>query len=136
MDIRTYTNEDFTGVRRVLNATDLFVPAVDTRKRFQDKIERHPDSIIVAERDDAVVGTVFVTDDATTVLITRLAVLPDHQGQGIGRSLLDAAESWLVERGTRIAVAFAETSDPELLDWYRERGYTNKGQYEMMWKDL
>lgn len=136
MHLRDYTDADFDDVRRVLEETGLFVPEVDTRDRFKEKIEREPGSIIVAADGGRVVGCVFVTDDATTVLITRLAVHPDQQGAGVGTALLEAVEDWLAERGTRIAVAFAETADTALIDWYEQRGYESKGGYEMMWKDL
>jgi ribosomal protein S18 acetylase RimI-like enzyme len=136
MKVRNYSDSDYTELKDILKATELFVPEVDTRARFKQKIEEQENSIKVATDSGEVVGVVFITDDATNVLITRLAVIPERQGEGIGSRLLENAENFLEKRGTRISVAFAESSNEELKDWYREKGYEEKEDYSMMWKEF
>lgn len=135
-EIRSYTDTDFPDVKSILSETGLFVSEVDKRDRFRQKIEDNPGSIKVAELEGKTVGIIFATDDATNVLLTRLAVLPEYQGQGIGTELLDAAENWLEEQGSEISVVFAEEDNEELKAWYEDQGYENKGSYSMMMKDL
>jgi|APHM01.1.fsa_nt_gi Predicted acetyltransferase len=134
--IRSYVDEDFKEVRRILRDTELYNPEIDTEERFRHKANRSRGSILVAEEEQKVIGTVFITDDATNVLLTRLAVEPKNQDNGIGTDLVEAAEEKLIERDVPVSVAFAETGNKELKEWYRKRGYEAKGKYTMMWKEL
>jgi GNAT superfamily N-acetyltransferase len=51
----------------------------------------------VVEQDGEVVA--FSIADAETRSIWALFVLPDHEGRGFGRALLDAAANWLWSEG-------------------------------------
>jgi predicted N-acetyltransferase YhbS len=56
------------------------------------------------------VGYVLVTDVDGAAHIEQVSVLPDHQGAGVGRALVDRARAWATETG-RSAVSlttFAE----------------------------
>lgn len=134
-NIRNYTTEDYDQVKEVLLETELYNLEIDTKERFEEKISEFQSSILVAE-DEKVVGVVFITDDATNVLLTRLGILPDYQGKGIGTELVKKAEQMLKDRKVPISVAFAESGNEELKQWYKEKGYEEKGDYTMMWKDL
>ena len=58
-------------------------------------LDRDPDSVLVAERDGAIVGTIVAGWDGWRGHLYRLAVDPSFRGQGIGRSLVEAAEGRL-----------------------------------------
>jgi ribosomal protein S18 acetylase RimI-like enzyme len=47
----------------------------------------------VARVDGRLVGAIRVREDDDLLLIGRIAIAPDMQGSGIGRALLDAAET-------------------------------------------
>jgi ribosomal protein S18 acetylase RimI-like enzyme len=91
---------------------------------------------VAENQDQEPVGVVFITYDATNVLLTRLAVLPEYQGKGIGTELVEEAEQILEDREVPVSVAFAESGNKELKQWYRNMGYHEKGDYTMMWKNL
>jgi ribosomal protein S18 acetylase RimI-like enzyme len=51
-------------------------------------------TILVAKLDDRVVGTLMLTDEGSgSVRMRAVAVLPNLQGSGIGRSLVEASEN-------------------------------------------
>ncbi len=90
-------------------------------------------TILVAVRESRVLG--FATLHATPVLhrptavgrITGIAVLPEAQGTGVGRLLVDAAEQWVAEIGLR---RIEVTSGPTHLTahaFYRHLGYEEQG---------
>lgn len=69
------------------------------------------------------VGTVIATDDGRKGWINRLAVDPDHRGQGTGGHLLAAAEEALARRGRRIVAALVEDWNTESRRFFEARGY-------------
>ena len=52
----------------------------------------------VYEVDGVIVG--FAKGDATRSELTVIACLPEFEGRGIGRSLIDAVTGWLLESGS------------------------------------
>ncbi len=56
-------------------------------------------TILVAVIDHRPVATVMVGHDGHRGWVYYLAVCPELQDQGLGRSMMAAAESWLEERG-------------------------------------
>lgn len=77
---------DFPGILAVY-AGNKWSHARDP-ERLRTAVER-ADLALVAVQDDQVVGFVrTMSDGAFAVYIADILVLPDHQGQGIGRSLL------------------------------------------------
>lgn len=58
-------------------------------------LARDPESLIVAESDGSIVGTVIAGWDGWRAHLYRLAVAPSHRGRGIARLLMRHAEERL-----------------------------------------
>ena len=74
-------------------------------------IEIQPDGWFVAEQDGVLLGMVGAVDYGNFAYIGMMAVLPEAQGRGVGRLLMERLLDWLDMRGT-----------PSLLD-ATEKGY-------------
>ena len=48
--------------------------------------------LLATDEDDAAVGCVFLLDHEDGLYVSKLAVDPDRQGEGIGRALMEMAE--------------------------------------------
>ena len=72
---------------------------------------------------DALVAAVMVGDDGHRGWIYYLAVDPAHQRRGLGRAMMKAAESWLVERGVRKVELMVRSSNHDVEDFYEAVGY-------------
>lgn len=53
----------------------------------------------LASAGDAIIGCVFIAEQADHFYLGKLAVLPTHQSLGIGKRLLEAAERYAVRAG-------------------------------------
>ena len=66
--------------------------------------------------------------DAPAVYISGLAILPEHQGRGLGRTLMEFAEERARARGIRFIRFDAVSYYEELTNFYLERGYKIVGK--------
>jgi ribosomal protein S18 acetylase RimI-like enzyme len=60
--------------------------------------------------------------------IMALAVAPNHQRRGVGRMLMQSAESRLVERGVRIVVVSSGNHRADAHAFYENSGYSFTGR--------
>lgn len=120
--IRTYRESD----RELLKAiTITCFPKVSIDKNIEDRfgkiggkdwawrkkrhveadIEACPEGIFVAERDGKVVGYITSRLDVESKIgwIPNVAVLPDYQGQGLGKQLMQAALDHFRKAGMELA---------------------------------
>lgn len=98
-----------------------FETAVRVRSRLADGAR-----IVVARVDDRAVGTVTWRLDSGSPAkgeITRLAVLPSVRGGGIGRALMESAESALFQTGAAVAEVSVVATFDRLRAYYETMGY-------------
>jgi ribosomal protein S18 acetylase RimI-like enzyme len=85
---------------------------------------RGPNSaILVGRRAGAVVATVMVGHDGHRGWFYYLGVDPGMQGQGLGRAMTQAAESWLAERGIVKAQLMVRAGNDRVRAFYEALGY-------------
>ncbi len=85
----------------------------------------------VAEADDVVVGTVLGGYDGHRGWVYSLAVLPDHQAQGVGSALMNHVETALAERGClKINLQIMEGNE-QVQSFYESLGYSSEKRVSM-----
>ena len=74
-------------------------------RHIDDDARAHPQGIFVAEVDGRVVGYITSRADAESRVgwIPNLSVLPESQGCGIGRALMEHCLSYLRDAGMKLA---------------------------------
>lgn len=77
----------------------------------------------VAIRDHRIVGAVRARRDGTLLLIGRLAIAPDQQGEGLGSALLAAVEQRGADAGADVAELFTGSLSEANLRLYEREGY-------------
>lgn len=82
----------------------------------------------VAEMDRRVVGYHISTRTAKGIHLARLAVLPEWQGQGIGRALVDDLISQAGRRGIHLITVNTQSDNAASLALYREAGFLETGE--------
>lgn len=80
-------------------------------------------TILAARADGLIVGTVMAGYDGHRGWLYYLAVAPGRRGQGIGRRLIAAAETWLAERGAPKAQLMIRHDNHAAAGFYAKLGY-------------
>ena len=125
MRIRDLKSGDYEELVALWDATGLpYRPrGRDGPDRIAREIEGDCAIFLAAEEDAKLVGAVLGTHDGRKGWINRLAVLPEHQGRGIGRDLVAEVERRLLEKGIEIVTCLIEDWNEESMAFFGQIGY-------------
>jgi ribosomal protein S18 acetylase RimI-like enzyme len=86
-----------------------------------------PASVVLGIREDGeLLGAAMVGHDGHRGWVYYLAVADAARGRGLGRDLMDAAESWLVEHDIPKIQFMVRTDNEVVLDFYGHLGYAKQ----------
>ena len=116
--------EDSVNIR-----VEVFVNEQGFNEEF-DTVDLRALHFVAYDADEQPIGTcrIFTEDDSNVYFLGRLAVLKDARIGGVGRSLLNAAESKARELG---AVELKLHSQCRAQVFYEKCGYTAYGDIEL-----
>ncbi len=139
MFVRTASRHDLPAIRALLAATwhatydriygvERVNAIVDEWHSLPARLEIPGSEFLVADDGTRIGGIAFavMAEDATTVLLQQLYVLPELQGRGIGGSLLDEIEGCFPE-AERVRVE-VEQKNGGALSFYRSQGFAEIGK--------
>ena len=99
MEIRPFRPSDEESVVRLWTVCGLVVPWNNPHRDIQRKLKIQPEMFLVACLDGQIIATVMAGYDGHRGWINYLAVHPQHRHSGIGRRMMDEAESRLRAAG-------------------------------------
>jgi ribosomal protein S18 acetylase RimI-like enzyme len=86
------------------------------------------DTVFVAELEGAPAGYVAVEAVADALRIDQLFVSELHEGEGVGRQLLEYAEGFAISEGAARLEVVVEGDNRRAFDFYRGRGFVQAGE--------
>jgi ribosomal protein S18 acetylase RimI-like enzyme len=86
-------------------------------------VENSPAALLVAERDDEIVGALIAAWDGWRGNMYRLTVRDEHRRQGIGLALTRAGEKYLRGCGVRRITALVAFDDEVAGGFWESAGY-------------
>ncbi|GAA0401423.1 GNAT family N-acetyltransferase [Micromonospora gifhornensis] len=116
-------------------AEDGHRPA-DSAQAVAALIARDPEALILAVDEGVLVGTVIAGWDGWRCHLYRLAVAPAYRGQGIARSLVEAAEDRLRRLGGIRVDAMVLDDNSTAHPAWRALGYQPQAQWSRWVKPL
>lgn len=135
--IRYYNPNDYSAVKRNMEEGGLYYPEIDSEHRLNDKINRNPGSILIAELNGEVVGNVLIMEDGWGPFFFRFAVAKDHRNKGIGSRLVEKVEGILAAKGYQEVYCLVNDGDTELKTYYKKRGFQEGDRpYRVMFKRI
>ncbi len=94
------------------------------QKRILDKTEN--ENYFVAKVDGKVVGFCFVTKNEEKNQLSAIYILPEFQGQGLGKRLWDSASAFIdTSKDTFVEVV---TYNTQAIEFYKRLGFVDTGR--------
>ncbi|OQW45364.1 MAG: GNAT family acetyltransferase [Proteobacteria bacterium SG_bin6] len=100
-------------------------PWNDPARDFARALAGPASTILGLKRDGALIATVMAGDDGHRGWLYYLAVAAGARGQGHGKTMLGAAESWLAARGCPKAMLMIRNDNP-VEGFYAAAGYSTE----------
>lgn len=123
MIIRFYKKEDYSNLKKLYQKTELYVEPNDSKENVTKQIEFDKESIIIAEENNTIIGSVIIVFSPWESFIFHLAILPEYQNQGIGSKLLNEAEKQLKKKGAKKVSLFVHIENKKLINFYKKRNW-------------
>ena len=124
MNIRPFQPADEAAVIALWEACDLLRPWNDPHKDIARKLQVQPELFLVGLEDEKIVGTVMAGYEGHRGWVNYLAVSPEQRGRGLGRRLMDEAETRLRALGCPKINLQVRSGNAGVRQFYESIGYT------------
>jgi ribosomal protein S18 acetylase RimI-like enzyme len=123
VSIRDARLEDVEAVLELWRAAEATPGITDTSADLRRAIADSPATVLLAEADGRLVGSIIGTFDGWRGNIYRLAVHPDSRRWGVARALLAEVEKRLSAQGVKRVTALVEKAHPRAMGFWEAVGY-------------
>ena len=120
--IRECLPEEAEALLALWQAAGTSPSVTDAVADIQRTIESHA-SVLVANADQRIVGSLIATFDGWRGNMYRLAVHPGYRRRGIGRALVEEGERRLTKLGAKRITALVEEKYPWAIAFWSSVGY-------------
>jgi ribosomal protein S18 acetylase RimI-like enzyme len=119
------TPADFPAVVALWEEAGLTRPWNPPVVDLQRALDTETATVLGAVRADSLVGTVMVGHDGHRGWVYYLAVATAERGTGVGRALMQAAETWLADRGAVKVQLMVREANTAVTGFYDRLGYAD-----------
>jgi len=124
LTIRNATTADEPRVAALWRASNLVASYNDPSKDFHfARAKESSDILVGVDAEQTIVGSVMVGHDGHRGWIYYVASDPEYRNQGIGRSMVEAAEQWLKDKGVVKVLLLVRETNTQVVDFYKHLGF-------------
>ncbi len=121
--VRPFADGDEDAVVALWSAAGLTRPWNDPHRDIARKKQVQRELFLVAEEGGAVIGTAMAGYDGHRGWVYYLAVAPERQGAGLGRTLMEEAEARLLALGCPKVNVQIRSGNEAVAAFYDRLGY-------------
>lgn len=125
MKVRVYNEEDEDSVILLWEECGLVVPQNNPTRDIERKLRVDPDLFLVGTNENGIVATVMGGYEGHRGWINYLAVKPSEQRKGYGKSIMQAVELRIKDKGCPKINLQVRTSNEAVIAFYAAIGYGN-----------
>jgi ribosomal protein S18 acetylase RimI-like enzyme len=122
-EIRNMKDRDTDQVIALWHASGVSRPWNDPARDIAFARRGAHSTVLVAELGGKVVASAMVGEDGHRGWVHYVAADPAHQGTGLGRMMMDAAEQWLRARGVWKVQLLVRADNAAVRQFYEHLGY-------------
>ena len=123
MNVFPLMSQDRDEAVALWEACGLVRPWNDPRADFTRALTSPCSEVLGIREAGVLMGTVMVGGDGHRGWVYYLASAPEHRGEGIGRALMQAAETWLDSHGLPKIQFMVRSTNSDVLAFYEQLGY-------------
>jgi ribosomal protein S18 acetylase RimI-like enzyme len=127
---------DIPAVLALWRDAEVLPGSTDDAAALEQLMGHDPAALVVARSGGAVVGVLIAAWDGWRGNMYRLAVHPDHRGEGLARALVEAGEARLRRCGARRVTALVVHDDVRAAAAWRALGYEHDARMARYVKTL
>lgn len=138
MTIRSYQSSDYEQVVALYQQSKLyggqFDEDRDSKERLQKRIVADPESILVAEKDGQIVGTVSLIEDVRVAWLFRFCV--SENDNATAQALVVKAIEILKQKGHQQILVYSPIRNKTFDKRYEGLGFNKGSDYTCFWKKI
>jgi|GEM_PF-773592 len=141
LQIRSYTQSDYEAIFKLYKDTEMpgseFDLSRDSEERLANRIKGDPDSIILGEVDDQLVGSVSLIEDGRVAWLFRFRVREDIDNEEeVAQQLLVKSVEVLKSKGHKQILVYTTVDEAKFKERYINLGFSQGHDYTCFWKDI
>jgi ribosomal protein S18 acetylase RimI-like enzyme len=130
--IRDYREEDYDELVKLWYLTDM---GSSVRGDSRETVRRTLDSggkLLVMESISGkqICGTSWMTCDGRRILLHHFGILPQFQGKGLSKTLLNESLQFVKEKGLQVKIE-VHSSNVRAINLYRQFGFKELGDFNV-----
>ena len=131
MRIRTFDEADSEVVIGLWERCGLLQPSEDPREIVRRKASWQPELFLVGEENGLVIATVMAGYEGNRGWVSKLAVEPECQRKGLGRSIMQEAERRLSAVGCPKINLQVRVGNEKVIGFYEGLGFVTEPRVSM-----
>lgn len=130
--VRDYRESDYDGIIRLWEITNMGSPERGDNKRTIEVSLSIGGSMLVMEEKTTgrICGSSWMTFDGRRLLLHHFGILPEFQGRGLSKSLLNETLNVVKKKGHQVKLE-VHTTNFKAINLYKKFGFKHLGDYNV-----
>ena len=130
--IREMLVDDISAVHYLWRAVGFEFSASDEPEEIERMIKRNPNTCLILEAKDVMVGSVLGGFDGRRGWVHHLSIHPEYQHKGFGRKLMEELTDRFKKMGIKKIKLEILDHNPDLIGFYESIGWKNRTELATM----
>ncbi|MEA1885770.1 MAG: GNAT family N-acetyltransferase [Bacteroidota bacterium] len=130
--IRDYNPDDYEDVSKLWQVTGMGKPERGDDKDTVERCIKTGGRLLILEdqQNKIIAGTSWMTFDGRRLYLHHFGILPEYQGKGLSRHLLEASLEYVKETAYQVKLE-VHSSNKVAINLYKKYGFKYLGDYKI-----